>query len=215
MQVLLEWHLRSYKSGTATGKASSIPNTQIETMLLSNNRNYSQTGNRQADVFEDNVTPNYGYNGSSTMNFGFSPSLHVCSPTPAPYSVQSSRTPSKDYMQSFVQSSCNIQVDTTNLCQTLNYPISGSDNSSLAISNGLENQAIEHTNDLGGRNLENLGVLDSSEEILKNAGASNSQQLTDDDIFFDAILAEVLHLNRTLHFSFFLVTVVVCSGIFC
>ncbi|KNA23602.1 hypothetical protein SOVF_021750 [Spinacia oleracea] len=186
----------AYWTNVNSGKKSYIPNKQAETVVYlhsSDKGNSSRSGNvSNGDVrsigelfsSQDNVIQKYGYDGSSDMNSRF-PTLTACSPHQNQFSFPSS----ENYVQSFMQSSCNIQVETTGLFQSSKFSNSDSHSCNLLPSYGLENQDRQPTTDLGG--YEDLGVIDSTEEILNNTDGSRSQQPTDEDIFLETILAEL------------------------
>ncbi|XP_021768349.1 two-component response regulator ORR25-like [Chenopodium quinoa] len=197
----------AYLNNPGTENASSIPNLQTETAVFSPsscNRTGSQSENisngevrctgelvsRQTNVQGNNSFPNYGYNGSSIINPGSSPLLSSC----APYLNQFSNASSENYVESFMQNPSNLhslQVETTGLLQTPDVPNFNSNNNSLLPSYGLDNQAIQPTNDLVGNILQDAGATGSTEEIPNTADPSRTYQLTDEDDIFEAFLAEI------------------------
>ncbi|XP_021723910.1 two-component response regulator ORR25-like [Chenopodium quinoa] len=188
-------------TNTSTENASSIPNLQTKSVALSPssyNRNASQSENfsngafrstgelvsRQANVLGNNAIPNYRCNGSSIINPGSSPLLSSC----APYLNQFSNASTENYVESFMQNPSNLhnlQVETTGLLQTPDVPNFNSNNNSLFPSYGLENQAIQPTNDLVGNVLQDAGVTGSTEEIPNTADPSHTHQLTDEENIFE------------------------------
>ena len=142
---------------------------------------------------------------------------------PSPNTAQFLSTLPEVSASPFMQNASNLQMESTGFFETLDYPLSSTNNGGLLNSNnmptgiggtnqrnalqgvpfdaGLANQAENQTNDFNGENLGGFESINPTEGFQTSAQGSNSAQTPMDDAALDEIFAEV-HYHHYHYFYF-------------